>query len=53
MKEEAASWRTFLHNMKARGLHVVRLLISDCCLRLVEALGEVFPQADEREGTDA
>lgn len=45
MKEDTASWRAFLRGMKARGLQGIRLVVSDCCLGLVEALGEVFPQA--------
>lgn len=45
MKEDTESWRTFLRGMKARGLQGVQLIISDCCLGLVEALGEVYSQA--------
>jgi len=45
MKEDTESWRAFLRGMKARGLQGIRLVVSDCCLGLVEALGEVFPQA--------
>lgn len=45
MKEDMASWRAFLRGMKARGWQGVRLVISDCCLGLVEALGEVLPEA--------
>ena len=44
-KEDAASWRSFLRHLKQRGLHGVRLVISDKCLGLVEALGEVYPEA--------
>jgi putative transposase len=44
-KEDTESWRTFLRQLKARGLVGVRLIISDKCLGLVEALGECFPQA--------
>jgi transposase-like protein len=44
-KEDAASWRAFLRHLKERGLQGVRLVISDKCLGLVEALGECFPQA--------
>src|SRR6516162_3942562 len=44
-KEDAESWRAFLRHLKGRGLKGVRLLISDKCLGLVEALGEFFPQA--------
>jgi transposase-like protein len=44
-KEDAESWRSFLRHLKARGLQGVRLVISDKCLGLLEALGECFPQA--------
>jgi transposase-like protein len=44
-KEDYASWLAFLRHLKARGLKGVRLIISDKCLGLVEALGEVFPEA--------
>ena len=40
------SWLGFLNYLKERGLTGVRLLISDACLGLVEAAGEVFPDAD-------
>lgn len=44
-KEDKASWLTFLRHLKERGLTGVRLVISDKCLGLVEALGECFPEA--------
>lgn len=44
-KEDAESWRSFLRGLKARGLSGVRLVISDKCLGLVEALGEFYPEA--------
>jgi putative transposase len=44
-KEDGASWLAFLKQLKERGLKGVRLIISDACLGLVEAAGEVFPQA--------
>jgi transposase-like protein len=44
-KEDAASWLAFLRHLKARGLKGVRLVTSDRCLGLVEALGECFPEA--------
>jgi transposase-like protein len=44
-KEDKASWRNFLRHLKERGLRGVRLVISDKCLGLVEALGEFFPEA--------
>ena len=44
-KEDSASLRSFLRHLKERGLQGVRLIISDKCLGLVEALGEFFPNA--------
>ena len=44
-KEDTESWRAFLRHLKGRGLRGVRLVISDKCLGLVEALGESFPGA--------
>jgi len=45
IKEDAASWRQFLRHLKERGLSGVRLVTSDKCLGLVEALGEFYPEA--------
>jgi putative transposase len=45
-KEDAASWRQFLRHLKERGLRGVRLVTSDKCLGLVEALGEFYPEAN-------
>jgi len=44
-KEDTESWRQFMRHLKQRGLQGVRLVISDKCLGLVEALGEHFPDA--------
>jgi transposase-like protein len=44
-KEDAEGWRSFLRHLKGRGLRGVRLVVSDKCLGLVEAVGECFPQA--------
>lgn len=44
-KEDKASWRSFLQYLKERGLSGLRLIVSDKCLGLVEALGEFFPEA--------
>ena len=44
-KEDKASWLGFLRQLKTRGLSGTRLFISDACLGLVEALGEVFPES--------
>jgi transposase-like protein len=46
MKEDHESWLAFLRHLKTRGLDDPRLIISDKCLGLVEAAGEVFPNAD-------
>ena len=45
-KEDKESWLEFLRYLKRRGLKGVRLFVSDKCLGLVEALGQVYPQAD-------
>jgi transposase-like protein len=44
-KEDSESWRAFLRHLKQRGLQGVRLIVSDKCLGLVEALGEFYPEA--------
>jgi len=44
-KEDTESWRTFLRHLKERGLRGVRLVVSDKCLGLLEALGEFYPEA--------
>jgi transposase-like protein len=45
-KEDTESWRQFLRHLKERGLRGVRLVTSDKCLGLVEALAEFYPEAD-------
>lgn len=45
-KEDLEGWRGFLRHLKDRGLAGVRLIISDACRGLVEAVGELYPQAD-------
>lgn len=45
VKEDTESWRNFLRHLKERGLRGVRLLVSDKCLGLVEAIGEFYPEA--------
>ena len=45
-KEDLEGWRGFLRHLKERGLQGVRLIISDACRGLVEAVAEVFPQTD-------
>jgi len=44
MKEDKASWLTFLQWLKGRGLDGVRLIVGDKCLGMLEAAAEVFPQ---------
>jgi putative transposase len=44
-KEDQESWRNFLRYLKGRGLKGVKLVISDKCLGLIEALGEFYPDA--------
>lgn len=44
-KEDKSGWLEFLRWLKKRGLKGVRLFISDCCIGLVEALSEVYPQS--------
>jgi len=45
-KEDFSGWQGFLRDLKKRGLKGVRLIVSDKCLGLVEAAGELFPTAD-------
>jgi len=44
-KEDKESWLNFLRHLKTRGLPDPALCISDACLGLHEALGEVFSKA--------
>jgi putative transposase len=44
-KEDTESWRSFLRQLKQRGLKGARLAVSDKCLGLVEALAEFYPEA--------
>lgn len=46
LKEDTESWRSFLRYLKQRGLKGVKLVTSDKCLGLVEALGEFYPEAE-------
>ena len=45
-KEDKTGWLGFLKYLKKRGLKGVRLMISDACLGLTEAIAEVFPDAE-------
>ncbi len=44
-KEDKESWVGFLRHLKERGLKGVRLIVSDKCVGLVEALPDFYPQA--------
>ncbi len=44
-KEDKESWLCFLRHFKERGLRGPELCISDACLGLRAALGDVFPKA--------
>ena len=44
-REDSESWRNFLRFLKGRGLNEIKLLISDKSLGLLEALGDLYPQA--------
>jgi putative transposase len=45
MKEDKASWKEFFQWLRSRGLSGIRLVIGDKCLGMLEAVGEVFPEA--------
>jgi putative transposase len=45
MKEDKASWIEFFKWLKSRGLEGIRLVIGDKCLSMLEAVGEVYPEA--------
>ena len=45
MKEDKASWVSFFQWLRGRGLDGVKLVVGDKCLSMLEAVGEVFPQA--------
>ena len=45
MQEDKESWLSFLRHLKSRGLSGVRLVVSDKCVGLVEAVGQCFPKA--------
>ncbi len=45
MKEEKASWVSFFQWLRGRGLAGVKLVVGDKCLGMLEAVGEVFPEA--------
>ena len=45
MKEDKARWVNFFQWLKGRGLDGVKLIVGDKCLGMLEAVGEVFPDA--------
>jgi len=45
MKEDKASWVRFFQWLRGRGLDGVKLVVGDKCLGMLEAVGEVFPEA--------
>ena len=45
MKEDKASWVNFFKWLKGRGLDGVKLIVGDKCPGMLEAVGEVFPEA--------
>ena len=45
MKEDTASWVSFFQWLRGRGLDGVKLIVGDKCLGMLEAVGEVFPEA--------
>ena len=46
MKEDKASWDSFFQWLRGRGLDGVKLVVGDKCLGMLEAVGEVFPEAN-------
>lgn len=46
MQEDKESWLSFIRHLKSRGLSGVRLVVSDKCLGLVEAVSQCYPKAD-------
>ena len=45
MKEDKASWVSLFQWLRGRGLNGVKLVVGDKCLGMLEAVGEVFPEA--------
>ena len=45
MKEDKASWVGFFQRLRGRGLDGVKLIVGDKCMGMLEAVGEVFPDA--------
>ena len=45
MKEDKSSWANFFQWLRERGLNGVKFIVGDKCLGMLEAVGEVFPEA--------
>ena len=45
MKENKASWVNFFQWLRSRGLDGVKLIVGDKCFGMLEAVGEMFPDA--------
>ena len=45
MKEDKASWVNFFQWLRGRGLEGVKLIVGDKCMGMLEAVGEVYPEA--------
>ena len=45
VKEDKASWVSFFQWLRSRGLDGVKLIVGNKCLGMLEAVGEVFPEA--------
>ena len=45
MKEDKASWVSFFQWIRGCGLDGVKLIVGDKCMGMLEAVGEVFPEA--------
>lgn len=45
MKEDKDSWVSIFQCLRSRGLDGVKLVVGDKCLGMLEAVGEVFPEA--------
>ena len=44
-EEDKASWVSFFQWLRGRGLEGVKLIVGDKCMGMLEAVGEVFPDA--------
>ena len=51
MKKDKASWVSFFQWLRSRGLDSVKLIVGDKCLGMLEAIGEVFPEAKYQRRT--